>query len=214
MESRWAAIIVAGGQSQRMGKPKAWLDLDGRPLLEHVTREALAVCPRVIVVGSPGQSLPDLDASVLRLDDPPDRAHSGPLSGVSVGLEALRSSADVAYLGSCDAPYVTQQHIRYVLQTLASGPRFAAVVPETGPDDDGRRILHGLCGAVRVPEAHRTAGALLQADQRSLTALYTALPTRRLGVSELPDARAIRDCNSPAQWEAALAELSPVAHRV
>lgn len=214
MESRWAAIIVAGGQSERMGQAKAWLDLDGRPLLEHVVDEALAVCPRVIVVGSPGQSLPELDASVLRLDDPPERAHSGPLSGVSVGLEALRTSADLAYLGSCDAPYVTRDHIRFVLQTLASGSKFAAVVPETGPDDEGRRILHGLCGAVRVPEGHRTAGALLQADRRSLAGLYTALPTRRLGVAELPDPRAIRDCNSPDQWEAALAELSPVAHQV
>jgi molybdopterin-guanine dinucleotide biosynthesis protein A len=190
-----------------MGRPKAWLEVGGAPLLRRIVDHALTVAPRVVVVGAPGQDLPELPEDVLRLDDPPDRVHAGPLSGLVVGLEALRTSADLAYVGSCDAPFVTPEHIRFMLQTLQDGPQFAAVVPETGPDADGRRILHGLSGAVRVPEGYRTAQALLVSGRLALHLLYEALPCRRLALRELPDERAIRDCNSPEQWQQALAEL-------
>ena len=189
-----------------MGRPKAWLEIAGTPLLRRIVEHAREVVPRVVVVGAPGQDLPALPDDVLRLDDPPERPQAGPLSGLAVGLEALRTTADLAYLGSCDAPFVGPEHVRFVLQTLQDGP-FAAVVPETGPDADGRRILHGLSGAVRVPEAFRTAQALLVSGRLALHLLYEALPCRRLALHELPDARAIRDCNSPEQWERARAEL-------
>src|SRR5687768_14848175 len=133
VEARWAAIILAGGASSRMGRPKAWLEVGGVPLLRRVVDDARQIVPRVVVVGAPGQDLPPLHDDVLRLDDPPDRVHAGPLAGLSVALEVLRTSADLAYVGSCDAPFVTPEHIRFVLQTLHDGP-FAAVVPETGPD--------------------------------------------------------------------------------
>jgi molybdopterin-guanine dinucleotide biosynthesis protein A len=206
VDNRFAAVILAGGASSRMGRPKAWLEVAGVPLLRRIVDHAREVAPRVVVVGAPGQDLPPLHDDVLRLDDPPDRVHEGPLSGLSVALEVLRTSADLAYVGSCDAPFVTPEHIRFVLQTLHDGP-FAAVVPETGPDANGRRILHGLAGAVRVPEAFRTAQALLASGRLALHLLYEALPCRRLALHELPDARAIRDCNSPEDWQRALAEL-------
>jgi molybdopterin-guanine dinucleotide biosynthesis protein A len=207
VEDRWAAIILAGGTSSRMGRPKAWLEVRGTPVLRRIVDHAREVVPRVVVVGAPGQSLPELPDDVLRLDDPPDRLDAGPLSGLAVGLDALRTSADLAYVGSCDAPFVTPAHMRFVLQTLQGGPKFAAVVPETGPDAQGRRILHGLSGALRVPEACRTAQALLVSGRLALHLLYEALPCRRLALHELPDERAIRDCNSPEQWQQALAEL-------
>ena len=194
-----------------MGRPKAWLEVGTRPLLRRIVDDALETSPRVVVVATVGQELPALPDTVLRLDDPPDRAHGGPLSGLVVGLEALRTSADLAYVGSCDAPFVTPEHMRFVLQTLQDGQKFAAVVPETGPDAAGRRILHGLSGAVRVPEGFRTAQALLTSGKSALHLLYEALPCRRLALRELPDERAVRDCNSPEQWEAALAELTDPA---
>jgi molybdopterin-guanine dinucleotide biosynthesis protein A len=207
MTDRWAAIVLAGGTSSRMGQPKAWLPIAGTPMLRRIVDRVREVVPRVVVVGAPGQDLPALPDDVVRLDDPPDRPRSGPLSGVAVGLEALRATADIAYLGSCDAPFVGPEHVRFVLQTLRDGPQYAAVVPETGPDAHGRRILHGLSGAVRVPEASRTAQALLQSGRLALHLLYAGLPCRRLALHELPDARAVRDCDSPEQWEQARAEL-------
>jgi len=62
---RTAGIVVVGGRSSRMGRSKAWLDWRGRPLLAHVVgivREA--VDGPVVVVGAPGQELPEVGAEM------------------------------------------------------------------------------------------------------------------------------------------------------
>ncbi len=47
-----AAVILAGGESRRMGSPKALLAFEGRPFLEHlleVTRHAKVGVQRVVL---------------------------------------------------------------------------------------------------------------------------------------------------------------------
>lgn len=91
-------VVLAGGRSSRMGTDKAWLDWNGRPLVEHVARAvAGATGGRVVVVGSPGQRLPGgLDV----VSDP--EAYRGPVAGLAVGLGAL--SAERAFVCGCDQP--------------------------------------------------------------------------------------------------------------
>lgn len=95
--------ILAGGQSRRMGVPKAGVSLwDGRPMIGHVLDTMIDVCANVVVVGEcQGYELSP-DKSVAQLQDiHPGR---GPLSG----LEALLSSGlDSRYLViSCDQPLI------------------------------------------------------------------------------------------------------------
>lgn len=46
-------VLVAAGASTRMGFPKLWAEIDGRPLLAYAIDAALASCPReLIVVGA------------------------------------------------------------------------------------------------------------------------------------------------------------------
>lgn len=192
-----------------MGRPKAWLDLDGTPLLRHVVDVGLNVCPLVVVSATSGQTLPELPGEVIRVDDPDDRPHEGPLSGALTGLEALaRTKVELAYVGSCDAPFVTASHIEFMLEALSRDAAHAAVVPETGPLDDGTRILHALSGAVRVQVARATASALLQSGRRAMKDLYGGLAARRVALAQLPDPRAIINCNTPEEWERAIAELA------
>ena len=56
-----AAIVLAGGQSSRMGSPKAALDWHGSTLLRRVTGiMGRVVAGPVVVVSAPGQVLPEL----------------------------------------------------------------------------------------------------------------------------------------------------------
>jgi molybdenum cofactor guanylyltransferase len=48
-----SAIILAGGRSSRIGRPKALLTLAGEPLLIHVAHRLLAACDDLIVVAAP-----------------------------------------------------------------------------------------------------------------------------------------------------------------
>lgn len=192
-----------------MGRDKAWLPVDGRPaLLRVIAAGREAGVEAIAVVGSPGQPLPPLPPGVTRVDDPAERAHEGPLSGLSVGLEHLAArGVELACLAACDAIWLGAEHVRFVLERLRALPGHDAVVPVDEPGPDGFRVLHPLCGAVRVAAACRAARALLEVGQRAARALMLALSAHGLPVAALPDPRVATACNTPQEWDAAVAAL-------
>ncbi len=105
-----------------MGRPKALLDWYGVPLVVHVARAvAQATGGPVVVVGAPGQSLPD-GLTVVR--DPV--AHRGPLQGLAAGLAAL--DTERAFVCATDQPHAVN-----VLDTLLQhGNRDVDVVAYEG----------------------------------------------------------------------------------
>lgn len=210
--SETALLVLAGGRSQRMGRDKAWLAVDGRPALSRVVAAGRdAGVDRIVVVGSPGQPLPPLPPGVTRVDDPAERTHEGPLSGLAAGLEALAADGvALACLAACDAVWLRAAHVRFVLARLSASPEHDAVVPVDAPtpdDPEGERGLHPLCGALRVAPACLAARALLRGGQRAARALVLALSPLRLPVAALPEPRVVRACNTPQEWAAAVAAL-------
>lgn len=84
-------LLLAGGASRRMGRPKRMLDLGGRSLLERGIETLAAVAERVLILVEPGgaaAALPGTEASDVTVRE--DRiAHAGPLAalaGVATGL--------------------------------------------------------------------------------------------------------------------------------
>ena len=62
MSGSWTTIqglILAGGQSSRMGTDKALLDIDGQPLLQHIiTRmKSLSISPITIAVADAAREM-------------------------------------------------------------------------------------------------------------------------------------------------------------
>ena len=64
------AVILCGGQSRRMGQPKAWLPVRPERMLQRVVRLVSTVAGPIVVVAAPGQELPSLPAAVLVARDP------------------------------------------------------------------------------------------------------------------------------------------------
>lgn len=188
-----------------MGRPKAWLELGGETLLHRVVRVVGIACPLVVVVASPGQSLPALPAGARRVDDPPELVGNGPLVGALTGLGAIADldGAELVYIGAADAAWIDAAHVAAMLDVLAEQPATLAVVPETGPLPDGTRIVHATSGAVRMPVARDTAAALVRAGQRALLRLYDGLAAQRIDVASLVHPEAVRTCNTPDDYEAA-----------
>ena len=97
------AVILAGGDSRRMGQDKAALPLHGKPLLQHVTDAVAQVFPRVIVsVRQPraGLNLPQVCDAL---------PGGGPLAGLAAALERIETPWLFAV--GCDMPFVSPEVI-------------------------------------------------------------------------------------------------------
>src|SRR5690349_15807444 len=94
-EAQLGAVILCGGQSRRMGRPKAWLPFGPEPLLARVVRRVREVVGPVVVVAAPGQNLPSLPSDVAVARDPV--ADRGPLQGLAAGLAALPDDVELIY---------------------------------------------------------------------------------------------------------------------
>ncbi|MGD2110382.1 MAG: NTP transferase domain-containing protein, partial [Phycisphaerae bacterium] len=121
---RVGGIVLCGGQSRRMGTPKAWLSFGSEFLLCRVVRIVSEVVSPVVVVGRKGQDLPPLPSDVQTLHD--RIADSGPLAGIDVGFEALTDRCSAAFVTSCDHPLLTASVVMRMVDWLGDAP---GVVP-------------------------------------------------------------------------------------
>jgi hypothetical protein len=61
------AVVLTGGKSSRMGRPKALLPFNNEPLLVHILRALKSMFAEAVVVAAPDQELPPLAATVVEL---------------------------------------------------------------------------------------------------------------------------------------------------
>jgi molybdopterin-guanine dinucleotide biosynthesis protein A len=129
VDGKWAmraeatAIIMAGGQSTRMGRDKSLLPLKDQPMIKRVLDRLAPHFERLMV------SANDPDRfRFLRVEVVPDRiAGRGPLMGIASALAA--SASDINFVIACDIPEFDMPLIRRMLREAAD---FDAVIPRTG----------------------------------------------------------------------------------
>jgi molybdopterin-guanine dinucleotide biosynthesis protein A len=112
------AIVMAGGESRRMGHDKANLILGEKTLLQTVVETMEQIFPEVIV--SVRQVRPTMNWLQV-CDDP---AHRGPLAGLLAGLQ--KAETPWIFAVACDMPFIKPQVIE-CLSHYRSGVE--AVVP-------------------------------------------------------------------------------------
>jgi molybdenum cofactor guanylyltransferase len=193
---RTAGVVLCGGESSRMGRPKARLPFGDELLLPRVVRLLSEVASPVVVVAASGQDVPPLPVGVeIARDAEPGH---GPLAGLCAGLAAVRGRADAVYLSSCDVPFLRPAFVRRLIDLLGD---HAICVPEVG----GTR--HPLAAVYRV-DVLALAARLLATGRVGPVRLFDEVPTRIVTADELADVDAglesLRDLNTPAEYEAAL----------
>ena len=165
--------VLCGGRSSRMGRDKAFVEIEGRPL---ALRVADALGDHVVLVGRPEQDLERLGLPVVH-----DRAAAfqHPLLGVEAALVHAGGSA---LLAPCDLGWLDRESVELL---LAAAPPVVA--------SDGTR-LHPLLG-VLTPALLPAVRSILE-RQGSVHEL-----ARSCGTVVLP-AEALRNVNAPEDMDA------------
>ncbi len=198
-------IVLCGGRSSRMGRPKAWLPLGGEPMLLRVVRVVASVADPVVVVAAGGQALPDLPAGIEVVRDAAEG--NGPVQGLAAGLVALGGRVNAAAVTGCDTPFLTSDLLRRLIDLRGAA---AACVPVL---DEIPRPLPGVYAVGVLPEVQ----ALLAAGALRFGGLLDRVPTRFVHAAELvgtdPDLDALRNVNTPDDYARALADFAAAPDR-
>jgi molybdopterin-guanine dinucleotide biosynthesis protein A len=194
-----AGIVLCGGRSSRMGRPKASLPFGDEMLLQRVVRILATVVDPIVVVAAPEQPLPALPERIIVVRDA--REYLGPLNGLAEGLTALVGQAEVAYLSSCDVPFLRPGFVRHVLERMGDA---SVCLPEIGG------FRHPLAAAYRI-DALPVVRSLLDAGRLRPVYVTELVTTQILSAEDFadvdPDLSSLRNLNTPEEYEAALREI-------
>jgi molybdenum cofactor cytidylyltransferase len=127
-------ILLAAGESRRMGFPKPLLRINGRTFLNHVADSMLTVVGRLVIVlgahrDAVGAALPT-DNRITVVENPEYRL--GQISSIKCGLRAVGASADAAIVHLVDHPTVRPVTFSRLVQEYESSCNPIVVVRYDG----------------------------------------------------------------------------------
>lgn len=137
--STHAIVLLAAGESRRLGQPKQLVRVAGEALVRRAARAALATDPAqaLVVVGAHADEVwaAVADLALTRVDCPGWRA------GLSASMRAALAPLDPAVEGAlfvlCDQPALTASHLRALVARWSSAP--------------GRAVASAYEGTLGVP---------------------------------------------------------------
>lgn len=189
-------IVLSGGENRRMGRDKAFLKLDGVPLIEHVLRTLRGIFPKTIIVTNTPSAYALYDTVVIT--DAVDK--QGPLTGIYSGL--LHSTDEYSFVVACDMPFLNPGLISY-MAGLVQG--YDIVVPKVAGHIEP---LHAIYSKGLLPLIERR----LHQDARQIRGIFN--DSRVLYVTETeidrydPEKRSFKNLNTPEEYkEAACLDL-------
>ena len=97
-------LVLAGGESRRMGRTKAWLEVGETTLLRWVAERLAPAFTEVMVSFAEPEQVEQHVPYRVVFDRKP---WAGPLAGLEAGLNAARN--EVVFAVACDMPYVTRE---------------------------------------------------------------------------------------------------------
>jgi molybdenum cofactor cytidylyltransferase len=162
------AILLAAGESRRLGQPKQLLHYDGRPLITRAAETLLSagISPVVVVLGAHAEKIRPALAGLPVILAENSAWPEGMGSSIRTGITALETAApalDAALVALCDQPHFSRAAIDALRAALNGSLTIAATrhaesagVPaifrrEHFPE---LRALNGAEGARNIIAAH------------------------------------------------------------
>lgn len=185
--------IIAGGQSRRMGRDKAFLELGGSALIERVIQRSadLSQAETMLITNKPA------DYAHLGLPMYRDALPAkGSLGGIYTAL--MQASSEFVLVLACDMPFINAELLRYMLAEMDADTDI--VVPRVEGYPQG---LHAIYRTTCI----KPIRAQLEADRLKIIRFYDQMRVRYLDEADYAefdaDGRSFANLNTPAELEQA-----------
>jgi len=182
------AVILAGGQSSRMGSNKALLPYRGGRFIEAIHRLLKDIFSEVILATNnpeqydflPCRKVADLYKGM------------GVLAGIHSGL--YHSSNPAIFAVACDMPYLTEDLIRHLASRADAG---GVLIPES---PSGLEPLHAVYGKGCLAAVEST----LLSGQRRIVSFFDRINVSRMNVEQVanfdPSFASFININTPGDY--------------
>jgi molybdopterin-guanine dinucleotide biosynthesis protein A len=194
-------IILAGGESKRIGTDKGLLDLDGKPLISYVVENLRSIVDEIIVVVGSEAKKPFywqvLDKDVKVVADMYDEG--SPLIGLITGL--TNATGEYALVTACDMPFINSDLVD-LLFLMAHELNGTLLIKSNG-------WVEPLTAVYKVDNSLKRALQLhTHGDLRLRKVLETMQDVARVPVERLraldPELRSFFDLDTPERVDEAL----------
>lgn len=157
-----SAVLLAGGESRRMGRDKATVEFQGKPLWERQRALLQSVSPKKLFVS--GRSDPAWRPSNVSFvaDEPPSR---GPLSGLAATLRRIETSHVLVL--AIDLPFVAADYLRSLKASIVDE---RGIVPMFGGSAEPLVAIYPKIAQTEFADALSTDNFSLQNVVRTLIA--------------------------------------------
>ncbi len=182
-----SGILLAGGNSRRMGVNKLLLPWNNGNLLSNAIRILQSRISDICIVGDSGIG----NNPAIRFLE--DTVRSGPLNGILTGLQAMQF--ETAFVMASDLPFVTPPAIEFLIQNSQDAD---VTIIRT---DDGCHPLFGVYqrSCIKAIRAYMNEG------NRKVTGFWPRVTTRMIDVGCDPFwKRSLININNPDDYQKAL----------
>ena len=194
----FSLAIIAGGQSRRMGRDKAFVQLGGASLIEHVMAASadLGQAETLLICNRPA------DYRHLGLDMHADiHPGKGSLGGIYTAL--ARAATPIVLVLACDMPFLRRDLLRRMIALMDEATDIVAPRVKGYP-----QALHALYRKTCLPPI----AALMAQDRLKIIGFYDQMRVRYLDEADYaawdPGGRSFTNLNTPEELERARRQLA------
>jgi len=199
-----------------MKRDKAWLEIDGVPMIERAVAAAKPAAGRLGIIVNAAN--PQIERYQKLAESCEARVifdlheHLGPLGGIHTAL-AHCVAGESALVLACDLPFITTEFLSFLCDVHQSrNPQSA--IPEsqsvTVPLDQSSRLQP--LAAIYDQSLEATVGQMLAANELRVDLLYSRVSTRPVGFAEFAHMRDAErffiNINTPEEYQNARRRIS------
>lgn len=184
-QNKVTGVVLAGGQGRRMGAlDKGLLELDAKPLIEHIIKGLLPQCAHLLI--NANRNIARYKQYGLAVIADAQTGFQGPLAGMATGMAAaMETAGDGDGDGDgwiitvpCDAPYVAADYVARMLKAALAGGADVAVAR----DAQRWQPVYALIKTTLLADLN----AYLQAGERKIDRWYQQQRWLEVDFSDAP----------------------------